>query len=118
MIEDNAEFYEPEHKSPPRGARCIHHPDRETVTACEECGRPVCDQCAPLKGGGHVFCRDCLAASRLVDAEPKTIGAPAEAGPPTAPARGERRTAALVLALLLLALLAAALVLFWRRSAG
>jgi hypothetical protein len=118
VIEEDPEFYEPERKPLARGTRCIHHPDRETVTACEECGRPVCDQCAPLKGGGHAFCKDCLAASRLVDAEPKTIGAPAAEEPAAAAGRGAGRPVVAVLAMLALALLVAALVVFWRRSAG
>lgn len=111
---------------PPAGARCWRHPDREVTTECAECHRPVCGECAPMKGGGHVFCRDCLAGSRLVDAEPRILGAPADAAPASAPeAPGAGAGAekpgggAAVLAFLLMVLAVAVLLaawIFWRRE--
>jgi len=102
----------------PPGTRCANHPDRETAAACEECGKPVCAECAPLKGGGRCFCRECLAASPLVDAEPGVLGAPA-APEPSALARPARSGAFFaVLALLTLLAAAVAFFLFWRHAAG
>lgn len=105
---------------PPPGARCFRHPDRPAEAACSDCRRPVCSQCAPLAGGGHVFCAECLARGRLVDAEPNILGSPAEdregAGPGRAPAARGRM--ALRAALIVLALLAAAAALIaWAASA-
>jgi hypothetical protein len=116
IIEDNAEFHEPEHRELPPGSRCAHHPDRAAAAACDECGRPVCAECAPLKGGGHTFCRDCLAASRLVDAEPAILGAPAGGQAPPAGAR--RAGPKLYLLLAVLALAAAGAVLAWAAISG
>lgn len=107
----------------PPGTRCAGHPDREAAAACEECAKPVCAECAPLKGGGRCFCRECLAASRLVAAEPGVIGAPApETEAPPAPARPARpaRSGTFFAVLAFLTLLAAAVAffLFWRHAAG
>jgi len=119
IIEDNSGFHEPEHRELPPGARCARHPDRPAAAACDECGRPVCAECAPLKGGGHSFCSDCLAASRLVDAQPVVLGAPADGAAPAegrSPPAGGRRGLRLLVGLILLA--AAAAVLAWATLSG
>ncbi len=127
MIEDNSEFYEPERRELAPGTRCASHPDREAKALCEECHRPVCDECAPLKGGGHAFCRDCLAGSRLVESAPNVLGGAAQeppAGSQDTPAHGAvprdaRRPGGrtcLLLALLGLAALAAWFV--WTKLTG
>ena len=111
IIEDNSEFHQPERRELPAGARCARHPERAAESACEECGRPVCAECAPLKGGGHAFCRDCLAASRLVESEPGVLGAPA--AEPAPPAGVRRPGSKLYLLLAVLALAAAIAILAW-----
>ena len=92
IVEDNSEFYEPRHRELPAGSRCARHPERAAAVVCEECGQPVCTECAPLKGGGHAFCQECLAASRLVDAEPGVLGALAGDEPAPAPTGSVRGT--------------------------
>lgn len=101
----------------PPGARCRNHPDRAATAICTECRAAVCAECAPLKGGGHVFCQSCMAGSRLVDAEPTILGAPAEdaaAGPEPGPSVGRvaprlRLAILIVIALGLAAAIAAVL---------
>jgi len=56
---------------------CSNHPDRENVAFCQNCGKPLCQECTRVVGSA-VFCEPCLAA-RLTGA-----GAPPAAGPYTA----------------------------------
>jgi hypothetical protein len=53
---------------------CSNHPDRENVAFCQNCGKPLCQECTRVVGSA-VFCEPCLAA-RLTGA-----GAPPAAGP-------------------------------------
>jgi B-box zinc finger len=56
---------------------CSNHPDRENVAFCQNCGKPLCQECTRVVGSA-VFCEPCLAA-RLAGA-----GTPPAAGPYTA----------------------------------
>ncbi len=40
---------------------CAHHPDRERVSFCQNCGKPLCAECVRTVGAG-AFCEPCLAA--------------------------------------------------------
>jgi hypothetical protein len=57
---------------------CSNHPDRENVAFCQNCGKPLCQECTRVVGSA-VFCEPCLAA-RLAGA-----GAPPPAGTYAAP---------------------------------
>ena len=54
---------------------CANHPDREHTAFCQNCGKPICQECTRVVGTA-VFCEPCLAA-RLAGA-----GAPPPAGGP------------------------------------
>ena len=53
---------------------CANHPDRERIAFCQNCGKPLCKECARIVGS-TVFCEPCLAA-RLAGVPP---GASADA---------------------------------------
>src|SRR5271170_7101771 len=55
---------------------CSNHPDRENVAFCQNCGKPLCQECTRVVGSA-VFCEPCLAA--------RLAGAPPPAGTYTAP---------------------------------
>lgn len=59
---------------------CINHPDRSRIAFCQNCGKPLCQECARTVGSA-VFCEPCLAA-RLAG----TAGPGSSAG--TAPGAG------------------------------
>jgi hypothetical protein len=40
---------------------CANHPDRERVAFCQNCGKPLCQECMRTVGSA-VFCEPCLAA--------------------------------------------------------
>ena len=40
---------------------CANHPDREHVSFCQNCGKPICGECVRSVGTA-VFCEPCLAA--------------------------------------------------------
>ncbi len=40
---------------------CANHPDRERVAFCQNCGKPLCQECSRTVGSA-VFCEPCLAA--------------------------------------------------------
>ncbi len=53
---------------------CANHPDRERVSFCQNCGKPLCSECTrPI--GAAVFCEPCLAA-RLAAADSASQGTP------------------------------------------
>jgi hypothetical protein len=52
---------------------CANHPDREHTAFCQNCGKPICQECTRVVGTA-VFCEPCLAA-KLSGA-----GAPSPAG--------------------------------------
>ena len=39
---------------------CVNHPDRERIAFCQNCGKPLCQECARTVGSA-VFCEPCLA---------------------------------------------------------
>jgi TM2 domain-containing membrane protein YozV len=51
---------------------CANHPDRERVAFCQNCGKPLCQECVKTVGTS-VFCEPCLAAR--VGAGPVGAGA-------------------------------------------
>src|SRR5271170_2905959 len=51
---------------------CANHPDRENSAFCQNCGKPLCQECTRVVGSA-VFCEPCLAA--------KLAGTGAPAGP-------------------------------------
>ena len=55
---------------------CANHPDRERIAFCQNCGKPLCQECTRTVGSA-VFCEPCLVA-KLAGA-----GAPNPAGGPT-----------------------------------
>ena len=40
---------------------CANHPDREKVAFCQNCGKPLCQECTRVVGSA-VFCEPCLVA--------------------------------------------------------
>jgi len=38
---------------------CVNHPDRETLLRCNQCGQPICIQCAVLTPTGY-RCKSCV----------------------------------------------------------
>jgi Domain of unknown function (DUF5668)/B-box zinc finger len=40
---------------------CANHPDRENTAFCQNCGKPLCQECTRVVGSA-VFCEPCLAA--------------------------------------------------------
>jgi hypothetical protein len=48
---------------------CANHPDRERVAFCQNCGKPLCQECARTVGSA-VFCEPCLAARLAAAANP------------------------------------------------
>jgi hypothetical protein len=50
---------------------CANHPDREHTAFCQNCGKPLCQECTRVVGSA-VFCEPCLAA--------KLAGTPPPAG--------------------------------------
>ncbi len=80
---------------------CVNHPKRKAMAACAECGKLICGECFYASGGGHAFCRDCMEASRLVDAEPQILGRFVE--PTESPPSARTAVIAVVVVMLLLA---------------
>src|SRR5277367_3971525 len=52
---------------------CANHPDRENSAFCQNCGKPLCQECTRVVGSA-VFCEPCL-ASKLGSA-PSPAGGP------------------------------------------
>jgi B-box zinc finger len=52
---------------------CANHPDRERVAFCQNCGKPLCQECTRTVGSA-VFCEPCLAA-KLAGASPSGMPA-------------------------------------------
>jgi len=46
--------------------RCFKHPKSEAVGICSSCNKGVCSKCA-VEEDGKVYCRDCLARSKITD---------------------------------------------------
>ncbi|WP_263367345.1 B-box zinc finger protein [Edaphobacter bradus] len=60
---------------------CANHPDRERIAFCQNCGKPLCQECARTVGSA-VFCEPCLAArlSGVGAPPPASAGTYANAG--------------------------------------
>ena len=52
---------------------CANHPDRERVAFCQNCGKPLCQECTRTVGSA-VFCEPCLAARLAGTAPPSAAG--------------------------------------------
>ena len=100
----------------PASKFCANHPGRRAAAACAECFKSLCPECVYASGGGHSFCKKCMDASRLVEAEPRIIGRVVEEDAPPASSRTAMLAVFLVLAVL--ALLAAAFVAWGLLSRG
>ena len=74
---------------------CANHPDRERVAFCQNCGKPLCEECKRVDGNS-IFCEPCFAARYAV---PPVAGYSQPPGPPYAP--GPHRPAEPILAGLL-----------------
>lgn len=57
---------------------CANHPEREKVAFCQNCGKPLCQECTRTVGSA-VFCEPCLAAKLTGAGSPP----PADAGFPS-----------------------------------
>jgi hypothetical protein len=52
---------------------CANHPERERIAFCQNCGKPLCQECARTVGTA-VFCEPCLAAKISGAAPPPPTG--------------------------------------------
>src|SRR5271170_5170310 len=52
---------------------CANHPDRERVAFCQNCGKPLCQECTRTVGSA-VFCEPCLAARLTAAPQPPSGG--------------------------------------------
>ena len=53
---------------------CANHPDRERVAFCQNCGKPLCQECTRAVGSA-VFCEPCLATKLAAAGVPSSGGA-------------------------------------------
>ena len=60
---------------------CANHPDRERVSFCQNCGKPLCSDCLRSVGSA-VFCEPCLAA-RLAAVDAAAGTSSSYAAPPS-----------------------------------
>ena len=59
---------------------CANHPDRERVAFCQNCGKPLCQECTRTVGSA-VFCEPCLAARLAAAGSPPPAGGTYTTGP-------------------------------------
>jgi hypothetical protein len=59
---------------------CANHPERERVAFCQNCGKPLCQECTRTVGSA-VFCEPCLAAKLAGPGSPPPAGGTYTAGP-------------------------------------
>ncbi|HEX4577117.1 MAG TPA: B-box zinc finger protein [Edaphobacter sp.] len=52
---------------------CANHPDRERTAFCQNCGKPLCQECTRVVGTA-VFCEPCLAAKLTGTGAPPPAG--------------------------------------------
>ncbi len=52
---------------------CANHPDRENAAFCQNCGKPLCQECTRVVGSA-VFCEPCLAAKLAGTGTPPPAG--------------------------------------------
>lgn len=62
---------------------CANHPEREKIAFCQNCGKPLCQECARVVGQA-VFCEPCLEA-RLAGSPGNNPGSTSYTVPPVAP---------------------------------
>jgi hypothetical protein len=55
--------------------KCANHPDREHAAFCQNCGKPLCQECTRVVGTA-VFCELCLAAKLSGAGAPPPAGGP------------------------------------------
>ena len=78
---------------------CANHPDRERVAFCQNCGKPLCEECKRVDGNS-IFCEQCFAA-RHAAPTPGGYNSGPYAPPPPGYAPGPYRRAEPILAGLL-----------------
>jgi B-box zinc finger len=61
---------------------CTNHPDRERIAFCQNCGKPLCQECTRTVGSA-VFCEPCLAARLGTTVPPAGAGSYAYTDPAT-----------------------------------
>jgi hypothetical protein len=54
---------------------CANHPDRERIAFCQNCGKPLCQECTRTVGSA-VFCEPCLIAKLAGAANPNPAAGP------------------------------------------
>ena len=54
---------------------CANHPDRDRSAFCQNCGKPVCNECV-RNVGSSIFCEPCLTARVGATAPPPVYGYP------------------------------------------
>src|SRR6267378_2000621 len=59
---------------------CANHPDREHTAFCQNCGKPICQECTRVIGTA-VFCEPCLAARLSGAGAPPPPPIPGEPNP-------------------------------------
>src|SRR5271155_2466072 len=59
---------------------CSSHPDRERIAFCQNCGKPLCQECTRTVGSA-VFCEPCLAARLAGAGSPPPAGGAYTTGP-------------------------------------
>lgn len=77
---------------------CANHPDRERVAFCQNCGKPLCEECKRIDGNS-IFCEPCFAARHA--APPPGYSSGPYTPPPPGYAPGPHRRAEPILAGLL-----------------
>ena len=55
---------------------CANHPDRERIAFCQNCGKPLCQECMRTVGSA-VYCEPCLVAKLSGTGTPSPAGGPA-----------------------------------------
>ena len=63
---------------------CANHPDRERVAFCQNCGKPLCEECKRVEGAS-TFCEPCFAARSAAGAPPAGFASAAPGYAPGAP---------------------------------
>src|SRR5580700_4539888 len=58
---------------------CANHPDREHTAFCQNCGKPLCQECTRVVGSA-VFCEPCLASKLAGTGAPPAGGSYAYSG--------------------------------------
>jgi TM2 domain-containing membrane protein YozV len=66
---------------------CSNHPDREHVAFCQNCGKPLCQECTRVVGAA-VYCEPCLAARLAAEQTPFGQAVPGQPNPAIATVLG------------------------------